>query len=356
MASMIIRLLITTCWVVVCLGFLFISDFKGVEDESVLHVLTWPNIIDPNHLHYFEKKTGTKVRLSYYESNEELIVKLRATEGKGYDIVIPSDYAVDLLAKEGLLKPLDKEQLPFISQCNPMLLDLYFDPQNNYSIPFEWGVFGLGVNKSVFSEDNIDSSWNLAFNFEDTSKRVVMVNEAREAFHIALYYLFGEKQSYSESELLVAKDLLSKQKKYAVELYSESRSDYLLATNNCDLAVSSSAYIWRGIKRYPNIRFIAPKEGVFVTIESIALVKNSKKDNLIYPFLNYLYSSDVIQHNFETFSYLPALIPQKLRESLSDEMIPFITPEPGDFKTLLFFKPFEDEKKIQDLWIKVKAS
>jgi spermidine/putrescine transport system substrate-binding protein len=94
-------------------------------------------------LERFERETGIRLHVSYYETNEELFSKLRATKGEGYDLVIPSDYVVELMIKEGLLQKIDRTKVHAWSELDPKLLSLYFDPHNDYTIPYFWAVYGL---------------------------------------------------------------------------------------------------------------------------------------------------------------------------------------------------------------------
>src|ERR1700722_18720735 len=121
-----------------------------------------------------------KVHLSYYSSHEELLVKFKATQGKGYDMIIPSDYAVGALAQTGLLKEIDKNRLPFWKEIDPLLLGHSFDPHNRYSIPFSWEVFGLGIDKETFIPPS-EPSWRWIFDEKLISYRILMINDPIEA-------------------------------------------------------------------------------------------------------------------------------------------------------------------------------
>ena len=98
----------------------------------------------------FEKETGIKVNFNYYSSNEELIVKLKATARRRLRSDHPLRLCRQILIKEGLLKKLDKDKFAYWHTINPALLGQYFDPENTYSIPFEWELFGFGIDKDYF--------------------------------------------------------------------------------------------------------------------------------------------------------------------------------------------------------------
>src|SRR5689334_8533045 len=136
--KMVIRCSVVLFWVALIFGILYWPEETFFTNNCSINVFVWGDILDPSVVADFEKETGIKVNMNFYASNEEMLVKLRATQGRGYDLIIPSDYSVEILAKEGFLKELDKSQLNFLPHLNPKLLNLPFDPQNTYSIPFEW--------------------------------------------------------------------------------------------------------------------------------------------------------------------------------------------------------------------------
>jgi len=135
--SMIIRVCIVGFWIILFFVLLFIPVFtRLIMKEKSITIFTWPLILDAHYLKQFEQQTGIKLYISYYESNEELLSKIRATKGRGYDILIPSDYAVEELIQEGLVKKIDRSQLNFLDHLDPKLLHHYFDLQQEYSLPY----------------------------------------------------------------------------------------------------------------------------------------------------------------------------------------------------------------------------
>lgn len=105
--------------------------------QQTINVFTWSNLLDAKYLRKFQCETGIKVNLNYYESNEELLGKLSASDA-GYDLILPSDYAVDWMIKRDMLKKLDKTQLHFLDRLDKRLIGNYYDPDNSYSVPYFW--------------------------------------------------------------------------------------------------------------------------------------------------------------------------------------------------------------------------
>ena len=290
-------------WVFVFLGLIQILRSPNFwQNKNSLNVFIWPQSIDTKILKNFEEKTGIILNVSYYESNEELFAKIKRTEGKGYDLIIPSDYAIDLLIKEGLLKRIDHSKLNFWKQINPSLLNKYYDLNNMFSIPFELSIYGIGFNSNAIKKGNV-TEWRDVFS---SKSRVVMPNDIRELIFITSQYLFGKHIKMEEQQVLQVISVLNQQKKF-VEAYTDFQADKMLSNGSCELAISSSLFIWQGMRRNKDINFVIPKDGSFVSIENIAIPKGSCKDFLIYQLINYLFELETITENLKKFSALPVL-------------------------------------------------
>jgi len=365
-----LRSLIVLFWACFLFLALYSPYLLKFEQDKSINIFMWSGMLDLHHISKFEERTGIKVRFSHYESNEELIVKLRATKGEGYDLIAPGDYAINILKNDNLLKKLDKAKLNFLHNLNPILMGHYYDPNNEYSIPAEWSVFGLGIDKDYFkyfleNTDSSDISWDLVL---DPKLRpgilnyyqIIMANDPLVSIPITALYLFGSLDNLDVAKLDQVKQLLIKQKKF-VEAYVDFRPDYYLTTKNCHIALSSSSYIWRSIYAYPHVDFIVPKEGTLVNIENWALPITTKKEDMVYQFLNFVMESSTAKHHFESesavFPVTVDVIPQLI---LKESIKKLLTISPEQFKKFNFLRldllasPV-DENYLQDLWIKIKS-
>lgn len=322
-------------------------------DKSV-NVFAWGDILDLDVLTQFEKETGIQVNLSFYASNEELGVKMKATGGKGYDLIMPSDYTVAQLLKEDLLQPLDRTQLDFWSKLNPALLNHAFDPSNQFSVPFEWELFGFVVDTSFFKGRPLPDSWKAIFDKTTVDYQIAMKNDPVEVFQFAASYLFGPLQSVTEKQFQAIRKLLLKQRKWVVA-YSDFRADYFIATGNAPIAISTTSYIKRIQKNFPKIQFIVPKEGSFVTIENFCIPKASNKQKYTYALLNYLYRKESLTAHQKRFLNLPPSSAYLDEMDLNPEEEKLLTLTPQEFAKFQFFKNLVPQQKVRDLWVEVKS-
>lgn len=351
--SLIVRILLIGLWAFFFCAIVYVSTafFVGTKKRE-LSVCTWGDVFDPEVIAQFENETGIKIKFSYYSSNEELLVMLKTTKGSVFDLIVPTDYAVNILREQRLLKPLDKSRLLFWSQLNPYLLNHYFDPENRYSIPFIWEIHGIGFDKSFFAKGILpDPSWKVLF--DDIPVKRVMTNDPLDAFSIAAQYLFGHVEPMTPEKICTIQEILIRQSKH-VGAYSSLRPDYFLVTKNFPIAVVTSSLMLRSMQTYPHIGFVVPREGGFMVIENLAMLVSSFKDDLLYTFINFLYRPDIVARHFNKFFYFPSTadivssvgIDKKMRELMIS---------PDIIEKLAFFKQVIPEDCLNTLWVRVKT-
>jgi spermidine/putrescine transport system substrate-binding protein len=353
MTKLLTRAVIIFIWIFLLACFLYWPKFSPASKDSI-NVFTWGGVLDESLVQSFEKKTGIRVNINNYSSNEELIMKLKATEGQGYDLVIPSDYAVSILVKNQLVKELDRKQLPFFNELLPGLLGHFFDPDNRYSIPLTWEVFGLGIDRDFFAAP-FRPSWKMIFDPDVVNYRIAMVNDPIEAIEMAGFYLYGPTSSLSLEQANEIKNLLLRQKAW-VEAYASARADYFLATKNCPLVVTSSSYIFRSKRDFDFIDFFIPEEGSFISIENLCIPKTSDKDFLVYQFINHLYQAQAIHAYWDSFRIFPALNDKKQVLDFDFQSAKLFYDLSESFKKYQFFRSLLPQQKTRDIWVEVKEN
>lgn len=318
------------------------ETLSGAQEKEIT-VFTWSDIIAEEIIESFEKKTGIKVNLNFYPSNEDLITKLKATGGKGYDLIVPSDYAVKILKNADLIQPLDRSRIQTKFSISPKLQNHAFDVEGDYSIPFTWEVFGFVYDNTHFKK--APTSWeNL---FEPKGFKVAMSSDPVEAFTFAKRYAQFTKQSDVHA-------LLKKQYPH-VEAYTAMRGDYYVAMKNCQLAVVASDYAIRGNTLFPHLSFLIPDSYSFASIENLCIPKQTKKLDAIYAFITHIMSPENQALNANTYFFFPSN--ELAKPYLNEENQFFI----NQYKTatsvtqpLYFIDDPESEEAMRLFWIKLK--
>ncbi len=289
--------------VIISLIFLFALElpkyhFSQKSDENSLNIFVWGDFFPEETFRKFEKESGIHLNINHYTSNEELILKLEKSDGKGYDLIFPSDYGVTALREKGLLKSLDPTKLNFWHRLEPYLLDRPFDPGNQFSIPYFWEVYGIAFEKIKKLPHSLSTL------FEGDHK-VVMTADAVEAIDFAAHYLYGYKSSLSieeESNVLT----LLKQQKNQIEAYTDDRVQYVISSENCPVAILRISFFWKNYAEFSHLDLQLPKEGLFTTIENVALSINAKHTDAAYKFINFIYQAEIMAAQLNLSPLFPA--------------------------------------------------
>ncbi len=336
-------------------------DPTQLSDELFLYI--WSDYINPEILEQFETEYGVRVNVDLYDSNESMIPKIRAGNS-GYDIVVPSDYAVQSMIMDGLLAPLDKTLLPNIKHMNPDLMDLYFDPGNVYSVPYFWGTTGIAYNQKFFDEP--PTSWSAIFDPAELEKidgRFTMLEDPREVPGAALIYQGKSVNSTDAEALATAEKLLIAQKPF-VASYDSSNVNLKLATEEIILAHSWSGMAGQamyGIEDKPgnpDVRFLIPEEGGVIWMDNLAIVADSPNKYTAHVLINYLMRPDVAARNTDWVLYLTPNA--AAHDLLAEETLALyeagLEPDKETMQRLQWIERGEQSDALfSDLWTRVTA-
>lgn len=353
--------LFQTCIVLFWIGSIFAYLYTGrvlkyFHSPQSINVFMWSGVVDPKMFTKFEKETGIHVNVSYYEGNEELLVKLLATKSKGYDMIVPSDYVVQFLIKHNLLQQIDRSKLDFWDKLNPKFMNHYFDPKNVYSIPAEWYVEGLGINTDHFEKGKLpEASWTSIFDPVKTPNHIGLFNDSRELIALAVKYLYGEFRAINEQEVQEVKKLLQEQKN-KVEAYTDFRGDFLLESGNCSLVTISNTFIWKTTRDNPNIVFVIPKEGTTLNLENYVIPAPSKKADLVYKLWNFLFRLEIQEHNFNYGAFLSTRKDADFMFAVDTLKTSTQLIHPDVTTTAELFENKLTDEQINEIWLGVKGS
>ena len=119
------------------------------QAEGELHIYNWGNYTSPELIEKFEQEHDIKVTIDGYDSNETMLAKVKPG-GTGYDIVVPGDYMIAIMVKEGLLEKVQPNQMENFKNVDPKWVDVYWDPGREYSVPYQWGTTSFTVDTDVY--------------------------------------------------------------------------------------------------------------------------------------------------------------------------------------------------------------
>ncbi len=303
--------------------------------EQEIRLFNWSDYLPEEVLARFTRETGILVRYATYDSNEAMYAKLKLLDGGGYDLAVPSSYFVDKMRREGLLHPIDRNLLPHFRNLDPRQLDKSFDPGNRYSIPYLWGITGIAVNTAKFKPEQIQAwadLWKPQF-----KGRLLLPNDMREVFHIALRALGFSGNSADREQIRQAYELL-KQLLPNVRIFTSDAIDVLFVTGEVDAGVAWNGVVYKARQEDPDIRFIAPRDGVILWMDNLVIPKNAPHAELAHQLIDFLLRPDIARTITEKIGYASpnAAAIKLLKPELRDD--PTIYPpdailEKGEYQT-----------------------
>jgi spermidine/putrescine transport system permease protein len=254
-----------------------------------LNIYIWSTYISPRIVHGFEREFHCQVNYDLYDSNEALLAKLQAGNSD-YDLVVPSDYMVEILIQQGLLARLDKSRLPDAwANIDSRFLGLPFDPHNDYAVPHAWGTTGLAYRADL-AKGPVES-WLAMFD-PRFAGHILLLDDTREVFGMALKYLGYSLNSTNPDELRRARDLLLRQKPL-VKGYNSSNFEQDLAAGDAWIAQAYNGNMTFVMRDEPRIRYVIPKEGCTISVDCACVARKAPHKELAMEFINYSHRPEV---------------------------------------------------------------
>ena len=337
---------------------------------KVLNLYIWSDYLAPNTLSDFEKQTGIKVHVAYYDSNETLETKLLAGSS-GFDVVVPSASYFERQIKAGVYLPLDKTKLPNLKNMDPQLMSrvALHDPDNAHGVIYLWGTNGIGYNekmiKALMPDAPLDS-WRLVFDPAVASRvakcGISVLDSPAEMMRGVFSYLGKDPNSQKPEDLAAAEAVLAKIRPYIRNINS---SEYIEALANGDLciAVGYNGDVMQARDRAReagkgiDIKYSIPKEGSILWFDMLAIPKDAPHPDSAHAFINYIMTPQVTADisNFKRYANAnTAALPLVMPSVTGDPGI-YPTPEQRQRLVVQLADSADQTRAITRVWQKFKT-
>ena len=273
-----------------------------------------------------------------FENNEGLQAKLVAGN-TGYDIVVPGSVFVKAQIDAGLLKKLDKSQIPNYKNLDSNLMGklVSVDPGNEYVIPWAWSFTTVAINKAkvakaLGSTPMPDNAWDLVFNPTYTSKLkscgIAFLDSPTEVLPPALHYIGKKAYSEDAADHKAAGEMLAKVRK-DIRLFSSTMIDDLAGAKACVALGWAGDFIQAANRAAENkggveIEVLLPKTGGLIFFDTIAVPADAKHPNNAMAFINYYLKAEVSASQTNELGYPTA----------TKASVPLVTPEVAQNKAV----------------------
>jgi spermidine/putrescine transport system substrate-binding protein len=259
------------------------DGFAGQE----LRIWNWSTYIAETTIPDFEDACDVTVEYDVFSNNEDVIAALRAGEAD-YDLIVPSDYIIGIMIDEGLLRPLNRTNIPNMVNIAQSLRDPSYDPENAHSVPYQWGTIGIGYVPGRTGEI---STWQQLFDYEGP---VAWLNDLRIMMGAALLVLGYDPNSSDPAEVEAARDFLIANSANVIAV-AEDDGQALLAGGYVDMAVEYSGDIFQLAMdcMCEDFVYLIPEEGSLLWTDNMVIPATAENPELAEVFIDYVLDPQV---------------------------------------------------------------
>ena len=324
---------------------------------QTLHVYNWGEYTGENILREFEEKTGAKVVMENFDSNEQMYIKV--ANGEAYDILVPSDYMIQRLIQEGYLQKLDHSKLDCLDKLCDDVVGLPYDPGNEYSIPYFWGSVGIVYDKTKVDLEDLEREGFDIFKDQKYKGQIYLYDSERDSFMMALKALGYSMNTENEDELQAAYEWLVE---CVQTMEPEIVTDEII--DNMAQGRKALGLIYSGDATYvmsenEDMGYYLPESGTNLWSDAMVIPANAKNPDLAHEFINFASDYEGAYDNSSFVGYSSAN--QEVMDTLSGEggeyegIEAYVT-RSGNPNDEVFEYNENTRKLIANLWSKVKIA
>jgi len=331
---------------------LSLSACAKADSDRTLNLFTWAGMFPDEVIAGFEEETGITVNYVNFDYDETMLAKLQAAKGGDYDLVIADDYIIEVAIQEGLVQKLDSSKIPSAGNINPLYQGQFYDPTNEYTVPY-----GAGVQTIVYNPANIDVDiegysdlWNPSL--ED---KIGIISNYRVINGMALKTM-GESYNITDTAKIAEAGTKLKDLAPNIRLIKDDNLQDDLLSGEIDAAIMYTSQVTVAKMNNPELEVVFPKEGIGFGIMAMFIPSQAPDSDAAHAFIEYILDPEISAKCYEWIGYYctnaaaDAHISEDFRafltlpeEFTSDnmEMIGNITPE-ADEAHLAAFTAFRE--------------
>ena len=289
------------------------------KQTGELNLYTFDGLFPQEVLNNFTEETGIKINYSSFDSNEAMLSKLESTKGGDYDLVVADDYIIETAIQEGLVKEVDKEQVPNFKNINPLFQGQYFDPDNKYTVPYGAGIQAIvySPERTGFEIKSFDDLLNPAL-----KDRIGIVNNARFIYGASL---LEDNESVNAEDPEVIKKAAQQVLDMApnIRLIKENGLQEDIVSGEIDAAVTYTSEVTQACVADPSLKVVYSQKKLGFGVMAQFVPVNAPNAESAYKFMDYILRPEVSKECFESIGYYST---NKEADALIDEsMKPFLT-------------------------------
>ena len=253
-------------------------------------ISNWDGYMPKDMAERFKAATGIDLEVAVHATNEEIMGKVTASGGEGFDVLFVSSPFAEALNKLGLLAAIDGAKIPNLANLYPEATKLTHDPGNSFSVPFAWGTTGLCYRSDLVKAE--PTSWNDLLNpAEDLKGKITML--ATDRWLMAAGFLAGglSVNTSDQAGLDKTSDQLLATKKSLLS-YDDTTFYSKLISGEASLVHAWDGWCNYGIAENDKIKYVVPREGSDLWVDTMVIAKASKNPDAAAKFINFVLSAE----------------------------------------------------------------
>lgn len=332
--------------------------------DCIINIYIAANYLANNTVDSFKNKYNCQMEQNFFNENDEMLAKM-AAGASGYDVIVPTSYAVDSLIRMDKLEKLDKSRLSNLKNIDAQFLNPPYDYGNQYSVPYAYDNVMLAYNKDVFKRLGIKAdSWAIIFDpkyLKILKGKITVLNSQRNVFAAALLYLGKDPNSTNRGDLDAARKLIERAKPYWAKFDSDTYYRSLL-TGNIWVAMSYSVDIYKTIAdqkaagQKVTLEAALQREGNMYELDNLVIPKTAGNLDKIYALINYLLepssARELSAATGASIMNLPAL------KSINPELKQIDWIYPKNMTKMHSFKNYDPKTRVyvNEVWLELQLS
>ena len=261
------------------------------ELGGTLVISNWDAYMPENLIPDFEAATGVTVELANHTTNEDIMGKITAQNGGGFDLVFVSGPFVQALVNQGWAAEIDHARIPNLANLYPEASQLGYDPGNTHSVPYTWGTTGICYRSDLVKD--APTSWELFRDPPaDLKGKMTMLGTDRWLLQPALLSAGASINTTDPAEIDAATQWTLDAKANLLGFDDTTFYSKLVSGE------ASAVQAWDGWCEYgraedANIDFVIPDEGSDVWTDTMVILESSENKTAAHAFIDFVLTPEI---------------------------------------------------------------
>lgn len=259
---------------------------NSVAADGDLVIYHWFEYMPAELLEKFTSETGINVTMDTYDSNEAMLASLKAGGMGTYDVAVPGDYMVAIMANEGLLDNINDGELSNKGNIAQAWANPSFDPGRVHSIPYQWGSTSFSVNIEDYDGDI--NTTDILFNPPaELSGKINMLDSQGEVMALASLHMGIPQCSNDRAKLQALNDMLQNAKQHWASFNSDTARE-VLVSGDVSVGMIYDGFSAKAREDRPSITYAFPTQGYVVWMDNVVLLKDAPNRDNALKFMDFM--------------------------------------------------------------------